>query len=266
LRNRTILSTKQAQLLEDNLDESNLLFAAYSVAVSANDVEYFARICKDIAQSLESEQGRLACEAQDEVLQICDQLFLGHQIIENQLLYLRHLVLVREEAVADIYDEYQDKKIDLTGFARALFDLANSQTNDVEGDDVEESERDDNIEDGDENEDEEVEDNDKDDEEEDEDEDEDVSEETIQLSQIVVSMIDQEILSVPEAETLVEMVRQKNEYVLAAFELFFDDKNKEELTDTLLRYLLDLLTFILCFCICTIIITIYSWLAYDCYN
>jgi len=209
------------------------LFAAYSVAVSANDVEYFARICKDIAQSLESEQGRIACEAQDEVLQICDQLFLGHQIIENQLLYLRHLVLVREEAVADIYDEYQDKKIDLTGFARALFDLANSQTN--EGDDVEESERDDNNEDGDENEDVENED---DEEDEEEDEDEDVSEETIQLSQIVVSMIDQEILSVPEAETLVEMVRQKNEYVLAAFELFFDDKNKEELTDTLLRYCL----------------------------
>ena len=235
------------------------MFAAYSVAVSANDVEYFARICKDIAQSLESEQGQIACEAQDEVLQICDQLFLGHQIIENQLLYLRHLVLVREEAVADIYDEYQDKKIDLTGFARALFDLANSQTNDVEGEDVEESERDDNNEDGDEDEDDEED-------EADEDEDEDVSEETIQLSQIVVSMIDQEILSVPEAETLVEMVRQKNEYVLAAFELFFDDKNKEELTDTLLRYLLDLLTFILCFCICTIIITIYSWLAYDCYN
>lgn len=226
LKNRAILTPKQAELLEENLDESNLLFAAYSVAVSANDVEYFASICKDISQSLESEQGRLACEAQDEVLQICDQLFLSQKISENQLLYLRHLVLVRDEDVADIYDEFQDKKIDLAGAAQALFELANSQSQD-DRDDQQENEkvggrsaaktngakgsaRDD--------------------------DDEDVSEGTIQLSQIVVAMIDQEILSVPEAEVLVDMVRQKNEYVLAAFELFFDDKNEEELTDTLLRY------------------------------
>ena len=32
-----------------------------------------------------------------QVLQICDQLYLAHKITENQLLYLRHLVLIREE-------------------------------------------------------------------------------------------------------------------------------------------------------------------------
>jgi hypothetical protein len=44
-----------------------LLYAAYSVAVSASDAEYFAEICRDLAQSLQSEAGRTACEAQDEV-------------------------------------------------------------------------------------------------------------------------------------------------------------------------------------------------------
>jgi hypothetical protein len=37
------------------------------VAVSASDAEYFAEICRDLAQSLQSEAGRTACEAQDEV-------------------------------------------------------------------------------------------------------------------------------------------------------------------------------------------------------
>ena len=43
---------------------STLLFAAYSVAVSANDSEYLAEICKDLAISMATEQGKLACEAQ----------------------------------------------------------------------------------------------------------------------------------------------------------------------------------------------------------
>ena len=32
------------------------------------------------------------------------------------------------------------------------------------------------------------------------------------------------------------MVKDKNEYVMAAFELFLEDENKAELTDTLIRY------------------------------
>lgn len=107
---------------------STLLFAAYSVAVSANDSEYLAEICKDLAISMATEQGKLACEAQvsayyplsffdllnlvtvtqDEVLQVCDQLYLNEKITENQLLYLRHLVLIREEPVAALYDDFQE--------------------------------------------------------------------------------------------------------------------------------------------------------------
>jgi len=101
---------------------STLLFAAYSVAVSANDSEYL------VAISMATEQGKLACEAQvsayyplsffdllnlvsvtqDEVLQVCDQLYLNEKITENQLLYLRHLVLIREEPVAALYDDFQE--------------------------------------------------------------------------------------------------------------------------------------------------------------
>lgn len=45
---------------------------------------------------------------QDEVLQVCDQLYLNEKITENQLLYLRHLVLIREEPVAALYDDFQE--------------------------------------------------------------------------------------------------------------------------------------------------------------
>ena len=104
---------------------STLLFAAYSVAISANDSEYLAEICKDLAQSLLTEQGRTACEAQDEVLQVADQLYIGSRISENQLLYLRHLVLIREEAVATIYDNFQEHQ-SVGQLAKALFDLCNT--------------------------------------------------------------------------------------------------------------------------------------------
>lgn len=104
---------------------STLLFAAYSVAISANDSEYLAEICKDLAQSLVSEQGRSACEAQDEVLQVSDQLYINSRISENQLLYLRHLVLIREEAVATVYDHFQEHQ-NVPLLAKALYELCNT--------------------------------------------------------------------------------------------------------------------------------------------
>lgn len=118
-------SRSQPPLIVDPPLCSTLLFAAYSVAVSASDSEYFAEICRDIAQSLESETGRAACEAQDEVLRTCDRLFLANKITENQLLYLRHLVLIREEAVAKVYDQYQDSQ-QVAHLAKSLYELANT--------------------------------------------------------------------------------------------------------------------------------------------
>jgi hypothetical protein len=59
--------------------------------VSAGDIDYLREICKDVAQSLETEAGRLVCEAQDEILQTCDRLYVANKITDTQLLYLRHL-------------------------------------------------------------------------------------------------------------------------------------------------------------------------------
>lgn len=54
LRSRRILSAEHARILEDFLFEnSNVLYATYTVAVSANDAEYFAEICRELAVTLE---------------------------------------------------------------------------------------------------------------------------------------------------------------------------------------------------------------------
>ena len=69
---------------------STLLYAAYSVAVSASDAEYFAEICRDLAQSLQSEAGRTACEAQDEVfLDLVDTQIFCERIGGKMIFVLR---------------------------------------------------------------------------------------------------------------------------------------------------------------------------------
>ncbi len=225
---------------------SNLLFAAYSVAISANDSEYFAEICKDLATSLETDQGRVACEAQDEVLQICDQLYINDKITENQLLYLRHLVLIREEAVATLYDEFQEHQ-SIPLLAKSLFELANTHpfqtastaSNENEGEekgisfdteDVPSSDAAD-------------EDDDADLVEEDEDE---VKSPQIPkrkssaliakgLTGVISLMGRASLFSKTELSVLYELVEQENEYVFAAYELYEKNKNLEDLQDTLLR-------------------------------
>ena len=125
LRARNNLSQEQATLLEELLfEDSRLLFAAYSVAVLENNAEYFAQICKGIAGSLQSEDGRDTCVAQDEVLQCCDKLYLAHKITENQLLYLRNLVLIRSESIWGIHDAYSETE-DFQAMAVSLYQLAN---------------------------------------------------------------------------------------------------------------------------------------------
>jgi hypothetical protein len=51
--------------------------------------------------------GQSACSAQEDVLQCCDQLYINNQIDEEQLLYLRHLVLIRDNDIANLYDQFQ---------------------------------------------------------------------------------------------------------------------------------------------------------------
>lgn len=221
------MTSTQFQLLYALLSQnSTLLFAAYSVAVSASDSEYFAEICKDLANSLTTEQGRSACEAQDEVLQVCDQLYLNSRITENQLLYLRHLVLIRDEDVATVYDEFQEHQ-SVPLLAKSLYELANShpfqqvaseKSVGTENDDEEEEEEDDvtessaggsrkksmaNISKG--------------------------------LTGVISLMSRAGVISKTEANVLFEMVEEENDYVIAAYELYEKDRNLDDLQDTLLR-------------------------------
>ncbi len=224
---------------------SNLLFAAYSVAISANDSEYFAEICKDLATSLETEQGRVACEAQDEVLQICDQLYINDKITENQLLYLRHLVLIREEAVATLYDEFQEHQ-SIPLLAKSLFELANThpfQTASAASNENEGEEK------GISFDTEDVPSSDAADEDDadlaDEDEDEVKSPQIPKrkssaliakgLTGVISLMGRASLISKTELSVLYELVEQENEYVFAAYELYEKNKNLEDLQDTLLR-------------------------------
>jgi D-ribose pyranose/furanose isomerase RbsD len=127
LRVQRAVKKQEADALEELLfNNSSLIFAAYSVAKSAGDIEYLTEVCKDIAQSMMSAAGQSACAAQEDVLQCCDRLYIDNKITDNQLLYLRHLVLIRDEDVAQMYDEFQEN-FDLTRLMVGLLRLANLQ-------------------------------------------------------------------------------------------------------------------------------------------
>ena len=248
LRSKGILSQNQAILLEDILfTSSTLLFAAYSVAVSASDVEYFAQICCGIAISLETEDGRDTCEAQDEVLNACDRLFLGQKITENQLLYLRHLVLTRDDTIGNIYDQFGESQSS-SDMIKALYMLANNHPRPAG---AEEEETEEEEEEGKEEEEEE-----EDDEEDDSDyRDEIRGKEAFHASSttsntescasdvhmgsilqtVVQLMFKKQHISKAEARALLEMIADNDEYCIAAYEVWHQDQNVEELCDTLKR-------------------------------
>eukprot|EP00602_Paraphysomonas_sp_CaronLab_P003323 CAMPEP_0185019350 /NCGR_PEP_ID=MMETSP1103-20130426/1952_1 /TAXON_ID=36769 /ORGANISM="Paraphysomonas bandaiensis, Strain Caron Lab Isolate" /LENGTH=1099 /DNA_ID=CAMNT_0027549607 /DNA_START=227 /DNA_END=3526 /DNA_ORIENTATION=- len=125
LRVKKIIKKAEADALEELLfNNSSLVFAAYSVAKSAGDAQYLAEVCKDIAHSMMTSAGQSACAAQEDVLQCCDQLYINSKITENQLLYLRHLVLIRDEDVAQLYDDFQESG-QVESLLRSLYRLAN---------------------------------------------------------------------------------------------------------------------------------------------
>jgi len=251
LRAREILTQQQARLLEEMLFESSqLLFAAYSVAVSANDSEYFAEICKDISKSRETEAGREICESQDEVLSKCDELYLAKHITESQLLYLRHLVLIRDEFIANIYDEYQETA-DENGFALALYNTANTHpkqsliSRQMQQQQLAQQEEDD-------YDDDEEEDDDEDEDEDEDDEDEEAYGSRVypsqtanaaqlhsslhaSLNRVIAFMVKSGAVTGPEAVVLADMIKFENEYVVAAFELFQQNQDLSDLMDTLAR-------------------------------
>jgi len=240
LRTRDVLDEMETKCLEKLLfdNSSTILFAAYSVALSANDASYFAEICKDLAQSLLSENGRLACEAQDEVFSVCDKLYIANEISENQLLYLRHLVLIRDETMATIYDYYQFH-LDINSLAKDLYALANKNRiasgddDDVDDDDDEEEEE--------EEEEERYGDDSTEATEETGDESAVYPEEQLTpisnntLNGVVSLMLRGAKISSAEASCLIDMIKAKNEYVMAAYDLYRHDNDLDELKDTLMR-------------------------------
>ncbi len=179
-----------------------------------------AEICKDLAQSLTTKDGRVACEAQDEVLQVCDQLYINSKITENQLLYLRHLVLIREESVAGIYDEFQEHQ-SVPMLAKSLYDLSN--THPYQQASVQSPELVNTYAEGHPNRDR-LQPNKKEE-----------SSATEILSGVVALMIRSRTITNGEADVLLEMVKLNNVYVLGAYDLFINDNNLEELQDTLMR-------------------------------
>lgn len=191
------------------------MFAAYSVAISANDSEYLAEICRDISQSLLSVQGRSACEAQDEVLQVCDQLYINDKITENQLLYLRHLVLIREEDVALLYDKFQEHN-DVSVFAKDLYNLSCTHPHQQSRKSLKNASPEDEI----------------------------TSDSSSVsgrnqyfevLTGIVALMVRSHTATNVEASLLLEMIKNENQFIVAAYELFASDNNLDEMQDTLLR-------------------------------
>lgn len=102
--------------------------------------------------------GQSACEAQDDVLQCCDQLYINGKVTENQLLYLRHLVLIRDEDVAQLYDDFQEH-LSRDRLFRDLFHLANTHPR-LSQDEMDDDDAADDYEYGDEEEDEEEEEDD----------------------------------------------------------------------------------------------------------
>ena len=225
---------------------STLIFATYSVAKSAGDPKYLATVCRDIAQSLMTDLGRSACSAQDEVLQYCDRLFALGKVTENQLLYLRHMVLTRDENIATLYDNFQRHQ-NTERFVLELFRLANTHPRWMSSGEDEEQER-------------------EDDEREDDDSELLISATSKYASAvhpdpppaavgkndraslppsdsnrgavitgIVNLMARTGSITASEADILKRLVTIEDDYVIAAYDLFCQDGDVEELEDTLLR-------------------------------
>ena len=206
----------------------------------------------DLANGLKTASGRAALLAQEELLTVCDRLYTSSKVSVNQLLYLRHMVLIRDDAIASVYDNYQSHR-SVTLLARHLLDIAQlkleqqqQQTSgqQVAGDKV----------DGADGDAEEVY-NDDEDEEGEEGEYRDAARDHFPsgeatsgtarpdapspmastLNGTIAGMLRAGQITTSEAVVLLELVNAENEYVGAAYELYEQDNDEEELRDTLTR-------------------------------
>ena len=206
LKNRDILSNKNARLLEDLLHDpsSTILYATYSVATASNDAEYFAQMCLQFARILDHGKGRNLCMAQDELLQVCDQLYKNRKIAEKKLLSLRRMILSFDESIQDLYSQFQsDNNVQL--LAKSLYQLVNDDDDDEGVPKVNSYKASQNI--------------------------------IAVLGSIVGDMLSNGRITSKMASSLFDLIKQKNIYVIAAFELYEADNNVKELQDSLIRAL-----------------------------
>jgi hypothetical protein len=230
LRSQRIINNLQSQALEELLFEnSSLLYAAYSVAISACDADYLSDICVDLSQMLMKEDGRIFCSAQDDVLQVCDHLFKCSLITETELLQLRHLVLIRDEEIADVYDVYENDH-NIENMMRSLHAIVSKSTS---SDDSDESE------DGDESEEDEVEDEISVDEYEKQKQAFAIRNESHRLSpeDVIMDMVKNGNINVDEGVILFQLFNAENNYVNNAYKTFLEDNKVYKLQKTLLRSL-----------------------------
>ena len=208
---------------------------------------------------MKTKNGRAALLAQEEMITVCDRLYSTGKITLNQLLYLRHMVLIREDVIAAIYDDYQTHH-SITLMAKHLFEVANMRSNmnqnasanaqddtedeDDEGDDVLDNDL--RVPTDNENENDIL----------------DNEEPTVSaagmnnlaaaasrpssrpqapspmsatLNAIITTMMRSGQLTAVEATVLSDMVNAENEYVGAAFEMYEQDGDEDELKETLMR-------------------------------
>jgi len=222
LRQRKILTKEQADALEERLfDNNNLILAAYSVACAADDVKYFAEMCREMAIRLLTPEGIEIFEGQEEILDVAERLFAAQKIDKSKLTYLRHLILIRENSIAKIYEEYRSNR-EINALATSLYRLAYSPQA---------------YDDYDSDEDEEVDQDDDDSQSEQENSPSKIApaDDYSILSAIISEMLKNDILSGAEASLLQKMALDENDYVVAAYEVFTSDNNLRELQDTLMR-------------------------------
>ena len=260
LRAKQILTREQSVLLEDLLfEKSTVLYSAYSVAFSQKTAEYFAQMCVHIAVSLQSEEGRNAREAQDKVLHACDVLFLKKHLTEDQLLYLRHLTLISDDAIKDIYDQYSESG-STQDLCVALYRLVRVHPTQIQQEQQNhfeqgQDEKDDDEEDEEDGEDESSDEDADDDEDEDEDDQDEISGKqtfgpahqeqdgsggsritmNARLPSFVSQMFQADLISKHEGRLLLEMIANGDDICQAAYSMFVQDSNARELCDTLLR-------------------------------
>lgn len=219
LRVKKILTKQEAASLEELLfDNSPLILAAYSVAKSVSDAQYLAEILHDIAQSLQTTAGRAACAAQEVVLRCCDELYMAEELPEGHLLFLRHLVLIRDDEVATAYEQYESDN-DYQNLAMNLCDIAFSHPRDEESSTSSSSQSFPQRE----------------------------AEATATrkktsptpmqstIQGVISLMYRAGDLTTAEAILLEQMANSENEYIVAAYDLFENDGDLAELEDTLMR-------------------------------